>query len=335
MKVPSWRLQQTELPSAWNIQLPGSEASSSKWYSRIAFSRFGLVGVDIKSHQAQTALPHPVIVQGNQLQDEGCAKARAHPRPPDIHKPTGGPFAYLVCQGRSVTSPARDFIRSAMRQEALASWASKPVQGLVAHVSQELFRPCLNPDLYRHCHIPARWRRWALPQDDLRVDLAPMFFRCLRAIGGSWTERLHSDADLQQLGHRWIRCRGLDNVRTCPLCGRGPCTPRHVIMSCDHMSPLVDALRDAVEAALTDLKPSDFLIAAASEWRSQNANLLPGAPSPRHSSRWPVLSAWRWLVAFPLSGRLSFPKSPGAARGTTATEPKVMILPTVGFSLSH
>ena len=63
LQTPSWRIQQVELPSAWNIQLPDDEASTSRWYSRIAFSRFGLVGVDIKSHQTHTALPHPVLVK--------------------------------------------------------------------------------------------------------------------------------------------------------------------------------------------------------------------------------------------------------------------------------
>eukprot|EP00439_Symbiodinium_sp_Y106_P055377 s232_g7.t1 len=275
VQTPSWRLQQVELPSAWNIQLPDAEASTSRWFSRIAFSRFGLVGVDIKSHQTLSALPHPVLVQGNQLQDEGCAEARAHPSLPDLRRPVGGTFAYLVCQGRSVTSPARDLIRNLMRQEALSSWASKPVQGLIAHVSHEIFKPCLNPDLYKHWQIPARWRRWALPQDDLQVDLTPMLFRCTRSIGGSWTERLHSSADLQRLGHR------------------------HVLMSCVHMSPLVDALRDSVEAALTELQSPDFLIAAACAWRSRTEYLVPGVPSPRDVSRWPVLSAWRWLVSFP------------------------------------
>ena len=299
VQIPSWRLQQIELPSAWNIQLAGEADSSSKWYSRIAFSRFGLVGVDIKSHQSRTALPHPVLAQGNQQQDEGCAVARTLPRPPDIRKPAGGPFVYLVCQGHSVTTPARDFIRKAMRQEALTKWASKPVQGLVAHVSQELFKPCLNPELYRHCHIPAPWKRWALAQDDKYVDLAPMFFRCTRSIGGSWTERLHSDADLQMLAQRWMLYRGSDSVRTCPLCCCGPCTPRHVFMSCAHMRPLVDAIRDSIEAALTATVPLDSLIAAAAAWRSSNANLLPGVLSPGDAARWPVLSAWRWMVAFP------------------------------------
>ena len=293
--IPSWRLQQIELPSAWNIQLPGDADSRSKWYSRIAFSRFGLVGVDIKSHQTHTALPHPVLAQGNQQQDEGCAVARTLPRPSDIRKPAGG----LVCQSHSVTSPVRDFLRKAMRKEALTKWASKPVQGLIAHVGQELFKPCLNPELYRHCHIPAPWKRWALAQDDKHVDLAPMFFRCTRSIGGSWTERLHSDADLQTLAQRWILYRGLDSVRTCPLCGRGPCTPRHVFMSCEHMRPLVDALRDSVETALTASQPSDSLIAAAAGWRSRSANLLPGVPSLEDAARWPVLSAWRWMVAIP------------------------------------
>ena len=70
-------------------------------------------------------------------------------------------------------------------------------------------------------------------------------------------------------------------------------------MSYVHMGPLVDALRDSVEAALSELQPPALLIAAATAWRARNANLVPGVPSPSDVSRWPVLSAWRWLVAFP------------------------------------
>ena len=63
------------------------------------------------------------------------------------------------------------------------------------------------------------------------------------------------------------------------------------------MQPLVDSLRDAVETGLTRRADQDTLIAAATA-----AHLTPKVADPASCARWPVLSAWKWLV--PLSTEL-------------------------------
>ena len=41
--------------------------------SSISFNTFGLVGVDIKSHQVNSEVPFASLVAGNEAQDSGCA----------------------------------------------------------------------------------------------------------------------------------------------------------------------------------------------------------------------------------------------------------------------
>ena len=62
--------------------------------SRIAFEKDGLVGVDIKSHQDDSAFPYPVIKEGNDAQDLNCLSVNTSPKPPDVFLPSGGPFAF-------------------------------------------------------------------------------------------------------------------------------------------------------------------------------------------------------------------------------------------------
>ena len=71
--------------------------------SRIAFEQDGLVGVDIKSHQEDSAFPYPVIKEGNDAQDLNCSSVITSPKPPDVFLPSGGPFAFLCRDGRMVT----------------------------------------------------------------------------------------------------------------------------------------------------------------------------------------------------------------------------------------
>ena len=78
-----------------------------------------------------------------------------------------------------------------------------------------------------------------------------MAYRCHRAIGDSWTERLH--ADVAALTATWATQAGWPSPRTCPLCQSGPGTPRHVIMSCKALAPAADMLRDDIEAELQSL----------------------------------------------------------------------------------
>ena len=139
-----------------------------------------------------------------------------------------------------------------------------------------------------------------LPSDPLPLDLSAMAYRCHRAIGGSWTERLHAHADVAALAATWATQAGWPSPRTCPLCQSGPGTPRHVIMSCKALAPAADMLRDDIEAELQSLASADALRQAAQAWQHQaRADALPVQCAAQDTLRWPILSAWRWLVVLP------------------------------------
>ena len=78
--------------------------------SKIAFTKFGLVGVDVKSHETNSALPYPAITTGNDKQDRNCEGARLPRAPSAIKIPSGGPFAYLCKDGHMVTGPINKFV---------------------------------------------------------------------------------------------------------------------------------------------------------------------------------------------------------------------------------
>ena len=261
------------------------------------------MGLDIKSHQTGAPHPFPVLVQGNEAQDQGCSSARSMPLPADVKYPSGDLFAWFSVDGRMVTSPIRVHVRESLRKESLQSWASRPVQGFLPRRAAEIFQPSLDPALYTRCVFTSRWMRWSLPSDTFPLDLSAMAYRCQRAIGGSWTEQLHSHADAATLAGQWSQQEQWPSPRTCPLCREGPGTPRHVVMACPAMAPLVDILRDDVEAELQAIQPLPALQAAAHTWRQRLHSTAPTSLPPPCSDgaavRWPVLSAWRWLVPLP------------------------------------
>ena len=198
-----------------------------------------------------------------------------------------------------VTSPIRVHVRNKLRQASAEAWGQRAVQGQMPRLITEVFRPALDPALYTRCAFSESWYRWALSTDHTPHDLSAIAFRCQRAIGGSWTERVHAHEDVAALARHWSQHAQWPSTRTCPLCRSGPGTPRHVVMACGALAPLVDMLRDDIEAELQQVRPFDILVAAAQKWRTHvEPSLLPAA-SPAVSARWPVLSAWRWLVPLP------------------------------------
>ena len=94
---PAWRLQQEQAPSLWNVRLPLE--GRVRQFSKIAFVRHGVVGVHVRSHQTHSSHPCSAVVQGNEVQDEGCRQARLLPAVPDIFIPSGGPLAWLTLNG--------------------------------------------------------------------------------------------------------------------------------------------------------------------------------------------------------------------------------------------
>ena len=191
---PAWRLHQEHLPSMWNVSYPRHGKLRS--FASISYTGSGVVGVDIRSHQSESSLPFPVLVSGNEAQDAGCSAALALPVPPDVLIPSGGTFAWFSADARMVTSPIRNHVRSTLRMQSTEAWSKRAVQGLIPRLSQHLFLPALDPSLYIQCTFPDQWLRWSLPSDAGVVDLSPVIVRLHRAIGGAWTERLHSQSDL-------------------------------------------------------------------------------------------------------------------------------------------
>jgi hypothetical protein len=139
---PSWRMQQVHMPHIWNVRRP--VGGRPKWFSEVAFCRWGLVGVDVKSHQADTDIPHPVVTRGNELQDVGCEEARDRRLPDDVRIPTGGPFAFFTLHGRMITAPIREALRVHLRNEAVAKWGRRPVQGKLARIHCKAHAGCLD-----------------------------------------------------------------------------------------------------------------------------------------------------------------------------------------------
>ena len=184
--------------------------------SASAHASHGLVAVDIKSHQSDLPIPYATIVAGNEQQDVGCTAARSHPLPCDVWWPTGGLAFQLSSQAKIVTSPSRQFFRLRLRSEALSKWKARTVQGKLGYATH-IFQPGLDLRLFRNCRVPERWQNCTLDGDASSIDLSAFAYRCIRAIGGSWTERLHSDPRLLQTARDWATRLGLHH-RTCPLC---------------------------------------------------------------------------------------------------------------------
>ncbi|CAE7837193.1 unnamed protein product [Symbiodinium sp. CCMP2592] len=285
--TPLWRAHQLTAPETWHVQ--GNVQGRSASLCSIPFLDFGLVGVHVRSHQANTTAPAPVIVEGNERQDEGCRHAYRLPQPPDVWWPSSGLAFQLSYKGRAVTDTCRNFTRKLLRQEARDKWKLRPVQGKIASVSGA-FLPGLDLRLYVSFTVPNHWARWLLPSDRRTVDLSAFAYRCLRASGG-WTERLHSDTRLQKLALRWADFANT-SARTCPLCLQLAGTPRHVVMSCPAMRPMVHHFLDDVEAELVRF-------GSAAQHSLEAARRLPASPkspTPEDATRWPILTAWRWLV---------------------------------------
>ena len=291
---PAWRLHQMSAPGQWNVTLP--IAGKPCQFSRIAFVQEGWVGVHVRSHQSQSAHPCALLTQGNEVQDAGCAQARLLPALPDIKLPSGGPLAWFSWEGRQITTPIRKFLRAQSRLESSVAWGKRPVQGKLSRVSADIFLPALDPALYTSCSFEAPWSSWMLDEESSPVDLSAIAFRCHRAIGGSWTDRLHSHPDELAIATSWAEAHH-SSARTCPLCSGGPGTARHVVMSCAAMAPLVNQLRDSLERVLSSRHDPEALLRAAGAWRSTLPQVA--LPSTEAANRWPLLSAWRWLVPLP------------------------------------
>jgi hypothetical protein len=200
-----------------------------------------------------------------------------------------------------VTGQVAVAVRGLLRSEALSSRRERPVQGKLASMSHLLYAEAQDLRYYSACKWTPQLRQFALHTDThSHVDLSRVLYRCIRAIGGGWMERLHSDSVLASMAADWAAEFHLPSSRVCPLCSSGTGTPRHVIMCCPELQPCRDAVCDAVERELISQATAANLTRAADSWwldmEDRHGFQRPVAPPRASRHRWPVLSAWRWLV---------------------------------------
>ena len=112
-----------------------------------------------------------------------------------------------------------------------------------------------------------------LPHDQPSVDLSVTLFRCVRLVGGGWTERIKVDPQLMSVARHLYERNILASPRTSPLCSTSACY--HELLC--HEAVGRPTPRCAGTAAGS----------AAHVWHRD---------VPEVQARWPLLSAWRWLV---------------------------------------
>ena len=150
-----------------------------------------------------------------------------------------------------------------------------------------VFSDVLDMSFYTSCPGFGASSPLRLPHDQPSVDLSVTLFRCVRLVGGGWTERIKVDPQLMSVA-RHLYERNM------------PGTPRHVIMSCSVMKPLVDLLRDVLEQRLDQLNAHGLMLRLAHVWhrdvQARGLGTIIGSVAPEVQARWRLLSAWRWLV---------------------------------------
>ena len=146
-------------------------------------------------------------------------------------------------------------------------------QGKLANLKGHIFPHSI--DVTYTCPIPPH-ERFSPKMTPAKLErrLVPQ-----KAIGGAWTEYLHSDADLLRLATAWAGIRHHSSPRMCPFCENGHGTPKHYLMACPETQEHAHAICDAVESELARWNVSQELIAAATEFYGPRAT----APIVRRS----------------------------------------------------
>ena len=73
------------------------------------------------------------------------------------------------------------------------------MKGKVARVAQNLHVDSMDLRCYTSVTPDRTMKRWPLPTDMLPVDVFSALCRRQRAVGGGWTEMLHTDSSLAQV----------------------------------------------------------------------------------------------------------------------------------------
>ena len=178
--------------------------------------------------------------------------------------------------------------------------ATKLTQGKLAKLKGLIYPHTLDIRAFTLCLIPVHLQHLLLAEDQANsVDLSGCMFRMHRAVGGSWTEYLKTDKELFHLAEAHATAAGPPSIRTCPFCRVSQGTPRHFVMECSETKEYAEDICDAVEVVLSSLGCTQVLIDAANK-HFHGAIITPSyLPSDQCASRWPIHSAWHWLVQIP------------------------------------
>ena len=96
---------------------------------------------------------------------------------------------------------------------------AKKVQGSIAKLKDTMYKHTLDIRAFTSCSISPQLEHLLLPDDDAQAtDLSGIMFRMQRAIGGSWTEYIHTDEGLHQIATYWAFGLSFKSDRICPFC---------------------------------------------------------------------------------------------------------------------
>eukprot|EP00435_Cladocopium_sp_Y103_P030833 s3832_g7.t1 len=138
-------------PDTWNVKQ--QHDGRMAWYSQLSI---GLVGNNVRSHQAGPPVPMPVIVQlSSNLLLLHC----------------WGAFAFLSFYSAMLTSPSSQAIRAMLRRQAVQEWQRRPVQGKIASMHPNVYTPCLDMSFYTSCPAIPPPSPLRLPHDESNIDL--------------------------------------------------------------------------------------------------------------------------------------------------------------------
>ena len=126
--MPRWKVDQIQNPGAWEVRMVLDPDPKPKWMSRVSFNQFGLVSVDVKSHQTKTAIPSPVNTKNHKKQDTYGKGAIASKTPPDMLLPSGSSIVFLRKHCHMVTTIPNKFTRSRLRRQSTSFIATKLTQ---------------------------------------------------------------------------------------------------------------------------------------------------------------------------------------------------------------
>ena len=287
----------------------------------------------VKSHQPEDdPKPNKFIGAGNELADEAACKGRHLPTPPNVLIPAGGDQFFIMHDGRMVTSEPASYIRKHGTLRAQTNWGDAQKRGMQGAVMRELpflHKGTLNLTRMAAMQAPVELAH-TVARGSTRSYLRKLWMH-RQAMQGCFTHKLkirdpdavmystlhtdesdrteHHDTPTLDAGEEG------DTIvldKTCPLCGEGPGTLRHVILTCKH--PAMVAIRHRLFGFVHDrmceaASNTDWARATSTPINSGGCKHPAGwQGSDEHESavdQWPWLALSGWLLPTPHEGTLN------------------------------